>query len=819
LKSLIALFCLIPGLLFAGTTGKITGRITDASSREPLLGVNVFILNTSMGASTDPNGNYVILNIPPGTYSIKISYVGYDAVIIHDVKVVVDRNTQISRELNPTELEMKELVVEAERPMIQKDLTSTMSVVSRENIEALPVANFSELLTLQAGVVGSGDNIHVRGGRTNEVAYMVDGMLVQDPLLGGMAANISNDAIEEMTLLSGTFNAEYGNALSGVVNIVTRDGGEKLGGKFETRTSEFGIKRYSDLEERFFTGNLNGPLLTPDLRFFATAEHQAKGSYLPFGSSKSSTGFFKLSYLGLEGMKLTFSNRGSIENRKPYSHAYKYIPDQFLQIDKDSWQSAFTFTHTVLNNLFYDIRMSYFNQGYYSGVHKKPSDYVATTEREYFADRGTGFEFYSKADPPEEIDSRTATADGKIDVTWQADDVHELKTGFQYKQHWLKYDYIYDPKRDYPYKNDYDTRPFEASGYIQDKIEFPYLILNLGLRYDYMNGNVKYRENPLDTLSKTVTVKSRSQFSPRIGISHPISENTKIHFAYGHFFQFPDYEYFYENSQYDLKVREPIFGQPNLDAERTITYEFGISHQFNETTALHATLYYKDVTGNIGTQYFFPYVDGRYTGYTLYVNEAYSNIKGLELTFDSRLNPYFSYGFDYTYSVAKGSASSETETYPGTDEATLLFYLNFDQTHVFNANASFRLPEGEGPEWRGIRLFENTDANLVLRASSGFPYTPSGRDVGFVNKNSQRMPYSYTVDLDFGKEFTIKGGSKLRVFAEIMNLTDRRNVVYVYGDTGEPDVSYEGAPSKEYMEDPSNFGPPRSVRLGMTVTF
>lgn len=818
LKTILFFLCLMPGLLFAGVTGKITGRITDSGTKEPLLGVNIVVMNSNYGASTDENGNFVILNIPPGTYDVKISYVGYNPVVIHDVKVLVDRNTSLTRSLEATTLEMDEMVVEAERPMIQKDLTSTMSVISRENIEALPVANFTELLSMQAGVVGSGDNLHVRGGRSNEVAYMVDGMYVQDPLLGGLATNISNDAIEEMSLLSGTFNAEYGNALSGIVNIVTREGGDKLSGKAEVRSSEFGVKRYSDLGEKFYTINLNGPLFSNDLRFFAGAEHQAKGSYLPFGYSKNSTFFTKLSYAGLEGMKFTFSNRGSLEDRQPYNHSWKYIPDQYLKIDKDSYQSSFTFTHTVLNNLFYDFRLSYFNQGYYSGINKKPENYLAVTEREYVADRGTGYEFYSKADPAELIDSRTVTVDGKLDMTWQINSVHEVKTGLQYKQHYLNYFYIYDPKRDYPYINDYDVKPFEASGYIQDKIELPFLIINAGLRYDYMNANVRFRGNPLDSTSVD-KVKPRYQFSPRIGISHPISENTKIHFAYGHFFQFPDYEYFYENQQYDLKVREPIFGQPDLDAERTITYEFGISHQFDQTTALNVTVYYKDVTGNIGTQYYFPYVDGRYTGYTLYVNEAYSNIKGFELTFDSRLNSYFSYGFDYTFSVAKGSASSETETYPGTDESTLLYYLDFDQKHVFNASANFQLPEGEGPEVLGIRIFENTDANLVLRGNTGFPYTPSGRDIGFVVKNSQRMPSSYTIDLDFGKEFNLAGDIKTRVFAEILNLTDRRNVRYIYGDTGEPDVTYEGAPSKEYMQDPSNFGPPRTVRVGLTVSF
>lgn len=818
MRRLLIVFYLIPILAFAGTTGKISGKITDAATGEPLIGANIVIVGTSMGNATDVNGNYVILNIPPGKYNVKISSVGYKSLAISDVRIVVDRTTDLSYALEATTVQVGEVVIEAKTPMIQKDLTSSISVVGRDKIESLPVASFTDLLSMQAGVVGSGGNLHIRGGRSNEVAYMVDGMYVQDPLLGGLATQISNDAIQEMSMLSGTFNAEYGNAQSAVVNIVTRDGADKISGKLEYRTSEFGVKKYSDLHESRINGSLNGPLFTNYLKYFISGEQNKSGSYLPFGSKLEQTIFTKLSFTGLPSIKMVWSNRGSLGRRSPYNHEWKYIPEQYLKIKTDSYQSNFSFTHTVRNNLFYDVRFSYFNQGYYSGINKDTSEYLAQQNSEYVSDAGTGFEFYSKADPAEMTDSRTSTIDAKVDLVWQIDKINEVKTGIQYKKHWLKLFNIYDPKRNYPYKNIYDTDPYEAAGYIQDKIELPFLIINLGLRFDYMNANVQFRSNPLDPGS-IVTVKSRQQFSPRIGIAHPISERTKLHFAYGHFFQYPDYQYFFENNQYDLNVREPLFGQPDLDAERTITYEVGLSHQFSEQLAMRLTAYYKDVTGNIGTKYYLPFVDGRYTGYTVYINEAYSNIRGFELTLDGRLNKYFSGGFNYTFSVAKGNLSSEDELYPGQDESNLLYYLDFDQTHVFNANATMQIPEGEGPEIFGMKIFENLDINVVVHANSGYPYTPSGRDIGFVVKNSLRMPPNYSVDVEIGKEFKIFNDFKMRVFAEILNLTDHRNVLYVYGDTGEPDISFTGSHSDEYIKDPSNFGPPRSIRLGASVRF
>jgi outer membrane receptor protein involved in Fe transport len=818
MRKILLLILLLPICIYSGTTGKLAGTIKDAQTGEPLVGANVIIEGTNFGAATNINGEYVILNISPGRYNVKFSFIGYETTIMQDVSITVDQTTIFQIKLNPQSIMVDEVVVTARTPLIQKDVTSSISVITREEIEALPVATFTELLSLQAGVTGSGSNLHVRGGRTNEVAYMIDGTLVDDPLLGGLATNINNDAIQEMSLLSGTFNAEYGDALSGVVNIVTRDGTDKFSAKLEARTSEFGVDRYSDLHENRVNGSISGPIVSPEYNFFISAELNNYGSYLPFGYNKASSFFSKLTTTTLPYIKISFMNRGSKGSSQNYSHSYKYIPEQYLKVRTDSWQSSLNLTHTIQNNLFYDVKASYFNQGYYSGLNKDTSEYLAATETEYFEEYGNGFEFYKLSDPPQLLESRTANVDFKADAVWQMGSMNEVKFGASYKKHWLNLYDIYDPKRNFPYVDDYNTEPFEGAAYIQDKIELPYLIINIGLRYDYLNANVVFRSDPLDPNS-LITVESRSQFSPRFGIAHPISDRTKLHFSYGHFFQNPNFEPMFENNQYDLNVREPLFGQPSLDATRTISYEVGVSHQFSDNVALNVTAYYRDITGLIGTRYYFPFVDGRYTGYTLYVNEDYANNKGVEFTLDIRPTRYFSGGLTYTYSVIKGSASSETEQYPGTQESTQLYYLDWDRTHVFNASGTYTIPENEGPSIFGSQIFDNMDFSLILKASSGSPYTPSGRDIGFVEKNSLRQPGLYNIDFMIGKEFEFSGNFRLRLFAEILNLTDHRNILYVYGDTGDPDYTTVGNSSVEYMQDPSNYGPPRSVRLGFTMRF
>jgi len=818
----LMLLFILPVTLSAGVTGKLAGTITDASTGEALVGATVLIAGTNLGAATDLDGKFVILNIPPGSVTIRTSYIGYESATISNVKIMLDLTTTVTIKLRQSTIDLgQEVVITAEKPMIQKDLTSSSAHMRRDEIEGLPVSDFSDVLALQAGVTDQEGSLHIRGGRSNEVAFLIDGMYVHDPLLGRMITQINNDAIQEMSLLSGTFNAEYGNALSGVVNIVTRDGGVKHSGRLEVRTSEFGVDRYADLGENRVNGNLGGPLFTEKIRYFISGEQNNRDNYLPFGYEKNRTFFSKVSFNFFPGLKFVLSNRGSKGERQGYSHSYKYIPEQYLKSRRNSWQTTLTVSHMLRPNLFYDARVSYLEQDYYSGVDKDTSEYISTSDWEYLPNVGNSFEFWERADPLEMIDSQTKTADFKADLVWQAGKINEVKVGLQYKKHWLDLFSIYDPKRNYPYINDYDIEPFEAAAYFQDKIEFPFLIINLGLRYDYFNANATFREDPLNTQATFIQVKSRSQLSPRVGIAHPVSEKTKLHFAYGHFFQNPEYQYLFENNQYDLNVREPLFGQPNLDAERTIAYEVGVSHQFSDRIAAHLTAYYKDVTGLIGTRYFEAFMGntGRYVGYTVYINEDYANIKGFEINADVRPGKYLSGGLSYTFMIARGSASSETEQYPGTEESTRLYFLNYDLRHNVNVTATFQIPKDEGPVLLGHHWLANTDYSVVLRASSGFPYTPSGRDIGFVDKNSLRMPGRYSMDLEIGKEFSSIFQTRIRVFVEALNLTDHRNVLYVYGDTGEPDFTFEGGHSAEWMNDPSNYGPPRSIRLGVGLRF
>ena len=814
--------CLLAGLLLgvgvteAGITGKIVGRISDKATGEPLVGANIVLVGTPLGAACGADGTYFIINVPPGVYNLRLTLVGYGPQLVKDVRVVADQTTVIDARMEPSTVGLEEVVVQAERPMVQKDATATIAVINSEQIKMMPVKDFIEVLQMQAGVVSSGRTIFVRGGRGNEVAYLIDGMYVKDPVLGGQGTTIHNDAISELVFLDGSFNAEYGNALSGVVNIVTKEGGKDFAGLLEGRTSEFGVKPFEGYREDRVAGTLSGPLSGDETTFFVSGERDARGTWLPYGYDRTNSAIAKLTSHFLGDLKATLTGRYTDNANQPYDQSWKYIGNQYLRVRERSRQVLLTLTHTVLPNLFYDLRLSYFNQSYYSGIDKDTSQYVATGSWQYFRNLGTGFEFYSLADPVEVTDNRTETFNARGDMTWQVGRNNEIRSGFDLKRHNLSYFDVYDPKRLYPYITDFDKHPIEGAAYVQDKIELSSLVVSLGLRFDYANQRAPFRVNPLDSTLISPS-RAKTQWSPRLGVAHPISDRTSLHFSYGRFFQNPDYERLYENSQYDVHVAAPIFGQPDLDAERTTEYEVGITHQFSQTFTAAFTAYYKDITGLIGTEYYPPFVDGRYVGYYLYVNEAYANDKGFEARLTMRRSKYLAGTVTYTYSVAKGSASSELENYPSTTQSTLLYPLDQDRTHLLNANVSLTFPPEDGPMILGSYPLENTYWNAILRLSSGAPYTPSSRRNSFVPKNSARMPMTYQIDIEFGKAWKI-GHITFEPFVEVLNLTDHKNVLYVWPDTGEPDVTYDTNHSREYLEDPSNYGPPRQVRLGARLT-
>ena len=295
--------------VWSGTSGKISGIVRDSRTKEPLPGVNVLVDGTSLGASSNVEGFYVILNVPPGKHRVLASLVGYRRFEARDVAVSVDFTTPLNVELVEGSVELDAVIVQAERtPLIRQDLTNPVASISSDAIAALPVVEISEIIGLQAGVtVGDDGVIHIRGGLGNEISYTLNGMNINNPYANTRSVGIATNAVQEVSVSSGTFSAEYGSALSGVVNYVTKDGGSKLNGSVKYFTGDYMSNRKSlffhidDIRPSAVNrieATLGGPLLTEDLSFFASGVYSydqgwlfGRRIYLPQDSYLSREGF------------------------------------------------------------------------------------------------------------------------------------------------------------------------------------------------------------------------------------------------------------------------------------------------------------------------------------------------------------------------------------------------------------------------------------------------------------------------------------------------------------------------------------------------
>ncbi len=218
------LLCCTANVLFAGTRGKIAGRVTDAETGQPLPGVAVTIEGSTMGVVTDVDGVYTLLNVPPGTYSVKVSLVGYAKTLVEQVKVEIDLTSTVDVKLRPSAVAMDEMVVTAERPVVTRDISASQFDIATKVVETMPIQTLSQVLTLQAGIEQGSDGIVVRGGGTNQTVFVVDGFTLNDERTNIPYAAVSLSAAQAIQVQTGGFNAEYGNVRSGVVNVVTKEG-------------------------------------------------------------------------------------------------------------------------------------------------------------------------------------------------------------------------------------------------------------------------------------------------------------------------------------------------------------------------------------------------------------------------------------------------------------------------------------------------------------------------------------------------------------------------------------------------------------------
>jgi len=250
-----------------GISGKIAGRVIEAGTRTPIPGANVVIAGTMMGAASDMNGQYTILNVPPGVYDMKAMVVGYATITVNDVRVRIDQTTRVDFTLSIEVLEGETVIVVADKKPVKADVSTSVASLSSDEVETLPMTSVEDVIGLQAGVESG---LVIRGGDADETLFQMDGVTLRDPRNNQPITGIALSAIQEVSVERGGFNAEYGQVRSGIVNVVTKEGGtDHYYGNFVVKYSPPG-KKYFGMSPFDQNSTMLKPYLDPDVCWTGT---------------------------------------------------------------------------------------------------------------------------------------------------------------------------------------------------------------------------------------------------------------------------------------------------------------------------------------------------------------------------------------------------------------------------------------------------------------------------------------------------------------------------------------------------------------------
>jgi outer membrane receptor for ferrienterochelin and colicin len=816
--ALLALTSAVPAL---AQTGTITGKVVDQGGG-PLQSAGVFIKGVEgKGALSTAQGTFTVSGVPVGVYTVLIRLGGHATQERAGVRVDANRTTNIGEiKLAEQAYKIKDVVVQGEGKItIRKKDSSTRQIVTSEDLRSLPVDSYKDAISLKAGVISQGGELHFRGGRADEVLTVVNGIASRNPLraegvdLGLLAVSSSEQVL-------GGMDAQYGNALSGVISLTTREGGDKFAGEVRYFTDRYGEhdKEFNNFE-RVSVG-FGGPFLFDKTNYYISYEGTFTDTYLRNTSERKEHRFLdfirtglrlsnasnlssKLTYKVTPNQKLNlemiantsidgrYHNRwnrkgfvqviqdstaptdGSITQRYG-SWAYypvdsTYIPmntaDHLPVTDASYTQVALTWRHTLGIGEIYNIRAS--RQQWESTedvLDRQLWEYEQSPNNYYDPfNRIDGSYYVTNGDYPFYESRNTTTYTLNADYSKKIN-AHNLMVGGDINYNDLQFlltqfPNVLDANGNYgATRDEFQNYNPEGSFFVQDRWEYEGMVLNAGLRYDSFSvGN--------QISSAEVADKVKTQWSPRIGIAYPISDRDVMSFHYGRLFQVPDRLYLYQGRNISAEAR----GNPNLEPQTTISYQLGVQHLFSKEIYGQFGVYFKDIFGLLTT------VNQEVPGFAVTVptrvNGDYASSRGIEMTLIKRHSHGFSGEVNYTYGNATGTASDPNralasqgnlrDQYKPTAEQP----LDWDQRHT--VSATLRL--GNEKDWA---------ASFVYQFGTGLPYTPEQREQRTQDPaliNSERLPSTSTLSVQAERFFRVWGQS-VTFYVQGSNLLDAENI-------------------------------------------
>lgn len=919
-------------ILFASSfafsqSGRISGKVTDKQTGEPLIGANIIIVGTSLGAASDVNGEYLISNVNAGDYSVKASYIGYQDVTVSNLKVTSGLTTRLDFELQPTGFSTAEVVIVSQRPLIEKTSTNAVRVIGSEDMDRLGLRTLNQVIQIQPGVVRQNGLTFIRGSRPDETGYTVEGADVKNILNrnGGSLVTVTTDALQEVLVQAGGYTAEFGNANAGIVSSEFKTGTNQYKFSLRAETDNFGnypgdkflgtySYGYSD-----YVVTVGGPVFTDKLKFFISGENYfdrdsrkffdanpvafSDGALLDttkiydygtFGGSKSDYQYLKWGAANILGNSnnryttngtLLFDNNPLIlrlagaftwsRGRGTDGIFNIFNSDRLTTTDVSSLLLNLKGTYLLGANSFVDASFGFFDyraksyDPYFKDNFLAYSDSLAAAQygwkyTNYYTGPAT-YDFYGFPfnRPGTNLSGFSKSHNNYINAmaayTGQVEK-HALKIGASF-QRWTVRQWTNnapsnflstvrnnpDQARDslstligttlFANFNNYGfdvfgnettdndgvfapKHPLFVSGYVTDRYEVSDLIINAGLRYDYIDMDSWAWTDPLnpgiDRVNHTIPDTSYRKgdtfdyLSPRLGFAFPVTDRTVFHLQFGKFVQAPSLDVAYRGVYIAAQQIQGanLFTNPiayNPSPIRTTQYEVGLSHQFTDFAALDVTLFYKDIKGQLQYTVINTAPGAIRSKYNVFSNQDFATTKGLELSFKMRRVERVSAGINYTFSSAEGTNSLSNSGVGSTEVngnvPTVLIPLDYNQTHRGSIFLDYRFDKGDGGP-----ILEQLGVNLLFTFNSGHPFTYSvwsglGQSSAWTGGltpigtgdtrgrrpygpiNSSTTPWVYNFDLRVDKTVNIYKFD-FNFYVQVYNLLNTKNAINVYDKTG-----------------------------------
>lgn len=979
-------------LLDASTRGRIRGKVVDLQTGEPLIGANVIVMGTSTGAATDAGGEFLLQNLEAGVYQVRASYLGYQTITISNVRVNADLTTYIDFDLPSEDVQVGTVEIVAQRPLVQKDATNAVRITTSEDIQALPVRGVNSIIGLTAGVVLQNNNVYIRGGRSDEVGYYLEGVSITNPMTGGRAVTIGQDALEEIQVQAGGYTAEFGGANAGIIRQQFRSGGQQLKASFEYITDNVTFKSKDnafDGEKRLGSNwwgynessfVLSGPLFDNRFKFFTNVNY----TYYRDPNQQPWPGV-NVGIIGDAGTKDTINfiypagaRHGQQDERYTFTGTlnmdFKTILvrlsgtytmgeadngggglGNLLQTRRgknefSNGSFSLKITHVISPTMFYEVSGGYFIQksenftpglgsNYWAYGDSVASANVGWTIPRSQQDIDVGRVGRYRSPSTYNVMGFTFTRDGAVPLAYSILDrssinlsgsfslllgkAHSIKIGGEYQQYTMRTWSLglaatlglapqvanYQPSAQYPtlesfqrqalitegvnnygydvFGNKYDgdgfdapRKPVFASAYIQDRIEYEDLIINAGLRFDYIDIdnlmfadpsrpdlgiNAQSGEMIADGWKKAPTFSS---VSPRLGFSFPVTDRTVFHAQFGKFVQQPAlntaYRGYYRTG-FEIKggFFIPTPSGYDIRPTRTTQYELGFTQQLTDFMSFDITGYYKDIRDQI--QFVQQQTDrnSAFQAYNTLANGDYATTKGVELTLNMRRYERLAVNASFSFQDARGTGSnpySNTGIVGAPLESGNAFVpkyispLDFNQSFRGNLNLDYRFGSNDG-----MGILNDFGVSVLAMFNSGHPFT---RGTGAQNAetdarfrsplealNASTTPGEFQVDLRIDKTFRIYDKLSANIYVFVINLFDNKNIRNIFLRTGSADddgyisnpelsaqlISTYGAQYVDVYKarnidyqlgyggfvNDGNFmyGPPRQVRLGIRLEY